>query len=40
MIRERNVHVRKPNRRLVRMRALKREQYRAENKKKKFYSNM
>ncbi len=40
MLRERNIHVRKPNRRLTRMRALKREEYRAANKKKKFYSNM
>ncbi len=40
MMRERNIHVRKPNRRLVRLRALKREQFRAVNRKKKFYSNM
>lgn len=30
----------KPTKRLQRMRALKREGYRAENKKKQFYSNM
>ncbi len=40
MLRERNIHTRKPNRRLVRKRALKREQFRAVNRKKKFYSNM
>jgi hypothetical protein len=40
MLRERKIHVRKPNKRLVRKRALMREAYRAENKKKKFYSNM
>lgn len=39
-LRARNIHVRKPNRRLQRMRALKREQYRMENRKKKFYSHM
>ena len=40
MLRERNVFVRNPNRRKVRARALKREEYRAQNRKKKFYSNM
>jgi hypothetical protein len=39
-LRERNVFKRKPSRRLQRMRALKREAYRVENRKKKFYSNM
>lgn len=38
--RERGVHKRKPSRRLQRLRALKREQFRKENRKKKFYSNM
>ena len=40
LMRERGTHKRKPNRRLVRMRALKREDYRSQNRKKKFYSNM
>lgn len=40
LMRERNVHVRKPNKRKLRLRALKREQFRAANRKKKFYSNM
>ena len=40
LLRARSVHARKPSRRLVRMRALKREGYRAQNRKKKFYSNM
>jgi hypothetical protein len=40
MLRERGIHVRKPSKRLSRLRALKRETYRAENRKKKFYSNM
>lgn len=40
LIRERNIHVRKPSKRLQRKRALKREEYRTINKKKKFYSNM
>jgi len=31
---------RKPNKRLVRLRALKREAYRSVNQQKKFYSNM
>jgi ribosomal protein S21 len=40
LLRER-AHYKKPlTRRLQRIRALKREQYRAENKKKQFYSNM
>lgn len=30
----------KPNKRAVRNRALKREEYRAKNRKKQFYSNM
>jgi hypothetical protein len=40
LLRERKVLVRKPSKRLQRLRALKREQYRVENRKKKFYSNM
>lgn len=40
LLRERNVHVRKPSRRMIRMRALKREGFRAINRQKKFYSNM
>ncbi len=40
LLRERGRYTRKPSRRLTRLRALKREQYRAENRKKKFYSNM
>ncbi|MBI5156196.1 30S ribosomal protein S21 [Candidatus Peregrinibacteria bacterium] len=39
-LRKRNIHVRTPSKRLVRIRALKREGFRAQNKKKKFYSNM
>ena len=39
-LRARNIFGKKPSRRLVRMRALKREDYRAQNRKKKFYSNM
>lgn len=40
LLRIRNIFVRKPSKRLERLRALKREGYRAENRKKKFYSNM
>ncbi len=40
LLRSRGTFSRKPNRRLVRQRAVKREQFRAENRKKKFYSNM
>lgn len=40
LIRDRNIHKRKPSRRLQRKRALMREGYRVENRKKKFYSNM
>lgn len=39
-LRKRKHHARKPNKRLLRKRALKREEYRASNQKKKFYSNM
>ena len=38
--RERRVHVRRANKRLLKIKALKREEFRAQNKKKKFYSNM
>lgn len=40
LLRERNIHVRKPSKRLQRKRALKREEYRTANRKNKFYSNM
>ena len=40
MLRERSVRRRKPSKRLVRMRALKREEHRAQNRQKQFYSNM
>lgn len=40
LLRERKVLQRTPSKRLQRLRALKREAYRAENRKKKFYSNM
>ncbi|TSC79041.1 MAG: hypothetical protein G01um101425_887 [Candidatus Peregrinibacteria bacterium Gr01-1014_25] len=40
MMRERNVRKKKPNKRLGRLRALKREEFRTANRKKKFYSNM
>ena len=39
-LRERGTHKRKPTRRLQRLRALKREEYRSQNRKKQFYSNM
>jgi len=39
-LRARNIFTRKPSTRLQRKRALKREEYRSANKKKKFYSNM
>ena len=39
-LRARGIHVRKPSKRLQRLRALKREGFRMENRKKKFYSNM
>ncbi len=40
MLRERAIHKRKPTARLRRKRALKREEYRQQNRKKQFYSNM
>lgn len=39
ILRERRTHKKKRTRRLQRIRALKREGYRAENKKNQFYSN-
>ncbi len=39
VLRKRKVHKKKPTKRLQRIRALKREGYRAENKKNQFYSN-
>ena len=40
LLRERSRFRRKPTRRVSRIRALKREDYRASNRKKQFYSNM
>ena len=40
LLRERSRFRRKPNKRKIRLRALKREEYRAVNRQKKFYSNM
>ena len=40
LLRERNVHKRTPNKRAQRIRALVREGFRTERKKKQFYSNM
>ncbi len=39
-LRERSAHKRPPTRRIERLRALKREEFRAEKRKKQFYSNM
>jgi ribosomal protein S21 len=39
-LRERGVHKRKPTKRLRRIRALKREEFRSQNRKKQFYSHM
>lgn len=39
-MRERSRFKKHPSRRLLRLRALKREEYRTKNKKQKFYSNM
>ena len=39
-LRERSVHKKKPNERAQRLRALTREKFRAERRKKQFYSNM
>ncbi|MDD3897112.1 MAG: hypothetical protein PHU04_04760 [Candidatus Peribacteraceae bacterium] len=40
MLRERSSRRRKPSKRLVRLRALKREEHRTQNRQKQFYSNM
>lgn len=40
VLRERSVRRKKPTRRLMRLRALKREEYRLAKKKTQFYSNM
>ncbi len=40
LLRERRVYKRPLTKRLQRIRALKREQYRSANRKKQFYSNM
>lgn len=40
ILRERKTHKRRKTRRLERIRALKREGFRAQNRKKQFYSNM
>jgi len=40
LLRSRNTFNRPENRRVQRQKALKREEYRAQNRKKKFYSNM
>jgi ribosomal protein S21 len=39
-LRARHVRIKPPTRRLQRLRALKREEFRSANRKKKFYSNM
>jgi ribosomal protein S21 len=39
-LRERSSRKRKPSKRLQRIRALKREDYRESNRRKQFYSNM
>lgn len=40
LLRVRGIRQRKPNTRLQRKSALKREEYRAKNRKQQFYSNM
>lgn len=40
LLRERSRFKRSPNKRAVRLRALKRETFRTANRKKRFYSNM
>lgn len=40
LLREKSRFKKKPTKRLVRAKAIKREEYRAKNKKKQFYSNM
>jgi len=39
-LRERSAYRKKKTKRLTRLRAVKREEYRAKNRKKQFYSNM
>jgi|TARA_Y100000310_G_C20532526_1_gene739206 ribosomal protein S21 len=39
-LRTRSKRTKKPNKRMLRMRAVKREEYRTQNRKKQFYSNM
>jgi ribosomal protein S21 len=39
-LRERSMHKRPLSKRLMRLRALKREEFRESNRKKQFYSNM
>jgi len=40
LLRGRKSFKKKPSKRMIRMRAIKREEYRAKNRKKQFYSNM
>ena len=40
ILRDRRTHKRRKTQRLQRIRALKREEYRSQNRKKQFYSNM
>ncbi len=40
LLRKRSRFIRKPTRRILRIRALKREEFREGNRKKQFYSNM
>lgn len=40
LLREKSRHKKKPTKRLTRASAIKREEYRAKNRKKQFYSNM
>tara|TARA_Y100000310_G_C20516360_1_gene731393 strand:+ start:277 stop:492 length:216 start_codon:yes stop_codon:yes gene_type:complete len=40
LLRVRSTRSKKPNKRMVRRTALKREEYRERNRKKQFYSNM
>lgn len=40
LLRDRKIFSKKSNKRVVRQRALKREEYRARNRRRQFYSNM
>jgi len=40
MLRKKSVHRRSDSKRMTRQKALKREEYREQNRKKQFYSNM